>query len=236
MKKLQTFFKNEKNAKILDVGTGNGNFIKIIESLTKEFSEIIGIDLLDVSIEAAKKSFEDERINFFKMDALNMEFDDGTFDVVCLSNSLHHLKDIGAIFKEMERVLKPGGALVFCEMMSNNLDKKQKSHVLLHHYAAEIDRERGSFHDLTFTNNRILEIISKESTLSIVDAWDLTYPRKEENSDEEVEWLFETIDRLKERITDEKRKIYFEKEADKVKKYIKKHGFDSATQLMVVLR
>ena len=236
MKKLQNYLKQYPNSKILDVGTGNGNFIKIISSLYGDFSEIIGIDLLDVSVEGCKKSFEDDRINFFKMDALNMDFEDDLFDMVCLSNSLHHLEDINSTLKEMERVLKPGGALVFCEMMSNNLDKRQHSHLLMHHFAAEVDRERGSYHDLTFTNKRILQILTDESSLSIVDAWDLDYPRRETNSKEEIEWVFETIDRVKEGVSDVNRKEYFNKQADKIKKYIKKYGFDSATQLIVIIK
>ena len=236
MEKLKTLLNQKKGTKILDVGTGNGNFIKVIIALTNDFSEIIGIDLLDGSVEGCKKNFEDERINFFKMDAMNMEFDDGIFDFVCLSNSLHHLIDVNGILKEMERVLKPDGALVFCEMMSNNLNRRQKSHLLMHHYAAEIDRERGSYHGTTFTNTEILEIIAKESSLKIIDAWDLTYPRREDNSEEEIEWLFETIDRLKERAADSDKREYFDKEAEKVKKHINKYGFDSATQLIVVLK
>ena len=236
MNKLKAFLMQKSDAKILDVGTGNGNFIKIISSLTKEFSEIIGIDLIEGAIEGCKENFEDERINFFVMDAKKMEFDNDSFDLVCLSNSLHHLDDVKTIITEMERVLKPGGALVFCEMMSNNLDKRQKSHLLMHHYAAEVDRDRGRYHGITFTNKRILEILQEESILTIKDAWDLTYPRREENSEEEIEWLFETIDRVKEGIIDPKKKGYFEKEADKVKKHIKKYGFDSATQLIVILK
>lgn len=236
MNKLGTFLRESNTAKILDVGTGNGNFIRILNTVTNDFSEIIGIDLLEVSITACKEKFDDKRINFFKMDAANMEFDDDVFDLVCLSNSLHHLKDIYIIMKEMERVLKPGGALIFCEMMSNNLDKRQKSHLMMHHFAAEVDRERGSFHDLTFTNQKILKILKEESSLNIVDAWDLTYAEKEENSKEEIEWLFETIDRVKERVNESPRKKYYDKKADKIKKYINRNGFDSATQLIVVLK
>ena len=236
MKRLKVFLEQNKEAKILDVGTGNGNFIRIITTMMDDFSEIIGIDLLDGSIEGCKKNFEDERINFFKMDALNMDFEDNLFDIVCLSNSLHHFEDVKGILREMERVLKPGGALIFCEMMSNNLNKRQRSHLLIHHYAAEIDRERGSYHGETFTNKKILEILESKSLLSIKDAWDLTYPRENENTEEEIEWLFETIDRVKEGITDVKKKEYYEKQAVKIRKYIMKYGFDSATQLIVVLR
>lgn len=236
MEKLRALLNQKNNAKILDVGTGNGNFIRILTALNNQFSEIIGIDLIEVAIEVSKKNFEDDRINFFKMDALNMEFKDDTFDFVCLSNSLHHLEDIPSILKEMERVLKPDGALIFCEMMSNGLDKRQKSHLLMHHYAAEVDEARGRFHNRTFTNKKILEILKKDSSLKITGAWDLTYPKRDENSTKELEWLFETLDRLKESSSELDNKEYLNKEAEKVKKHIRKYGFDSATQLIVVLK
>ncbi len=236
VKKLKAVLEQKKFAKILDVGTGNGNFINIILNVCDDFSEIIGIDLLEGAIEGCRESYKDERINFFKMDAAKMDFKDDLFDFVCLSNSLHHLEDVGTILKEMERVLKPGGALIFCEMMSNSLSKRQRSHLLMHHFAAEIDRERGSYHGVTFTSKKILEILEKESSLSVVDAWDFAYLKRDENTDEEIEWLFETIDRVHEKVSDSDKKDYYDKQADKVKKHIKKHGFDSATQLIVVLR
>jgi len=236
MNKLTALFNEKDNSKILDIGTGNGNFITIITQLTDKFSEIIGIDLIDASIEGCKEHFKDERINFFNMDALSMEFKDDSFDFVCLSNSLHHLEDVKATLREMERVLKPGGALVFCEMVNNNLDKRQKSHLLLHHFAAEIDRDRGNFHDETFSSTQILKILKEKSSLSIKDAWDLGYPKKETNSKEEIEWLYKTLERIMESIKDSDNFEYFEKKALKIKTYIGKYGFDSATSLIVVLK
>ena len=146
MIKLGRFLKHFENPKILDVGTGNGNFIKMIMSITDYYEEIIGIDNLDIAISTATKNFTDERIKIVKMDALKMDFEDGYFDLVCLSNSLHHLADIPTMIKEMERVIKPGGYLLINEMMSDGLSARQKGHVKIHHFAAEIDRETGGTH------------------------------------------------------------------------------------------
>jgi len=236
MKKLGDFFNFKKDARILDVGTGNGNFIKMITSLTDDFKEIIGIDNLDKAIEASNKNFEDERIKFIKMDAFKMDFENDSFDIVCLSNSLHHLRDINGILKELARVLKPDGAILVNEMMNDGLTAKQKAHLQLHHFAAEIDRECGDTHNETFKAKEILGILERESELQIKDAWNLTYARPESNTAEEIEWLLKTIDRVMMKIEDKKRLQYYGKKADKIKKYIKKIGFDSATQLIVVLR
>ncbi len=235
MRKLGSLMKRFNNTRILDVGTGNGNFIRVLTALDKEFKSAVGIDLLDSSIKVCKSGFNDERITFMKMDALNMDFPDESFDIVSLSNSLHHLDDISATLKEMERVLAPGGVLVFCEMRSNNLSKKQKSHLDMHHFAAEIDRACGATHNDTFTDKVILNHLTNKSSLDIKDVWEFTVPNKEDITPKEIEWLFETIDRVQERVEDSKKREYFRKKADKIKNYIRKYGFDSATQLIVVL-
>lgn len=235
MRKLSNILGNFTNAKILDIGTGNGNFIKTITNLCNNFESITGIDIIDSSIESCKANFKDERINFINMDALNMDFEDSSFDIVTLSNSLHHFDDSKDILKEMERVLAPGGVLIICEMVSNNLNKRQRSHLLMHHFAAEIDRERGSTHNETFTDKEILNSLKKESNLSIKDAWELVTPSSTQISGKEIEWLFETIDRVQESIEGSERIEYYRKKADKIKKYIRKYGFDSATQIIVVL-
>jgi ubiquinone/menaquinone biosynthesis C-methylase UbiE len=43
-----------------------------------------------------------------------LPFDDESFDLVFGHAVLHHIPDLGRAFAEFERVLRPGGALVFC--------------------------------------------------------------------------------------------------------------------------
>ena len=235
MIKLSNLMKSFKDAKILDIGTGNGNFIKILGSLDDGYKSAIGIDVLDSAITSCKANFKDERITFMKMDVLDMDFEDESFDIVSLSNSLHHLEDISKTLKAMERVLVPGGVLIICEMMSNNLSKRQKSHLAMHHFAAEIDRERGSVHYETFTDKEILKHLTEKSDLDIKDVWEFVTPSTKDITMKESEWLFETIDRVQERIEGREKIEYYRKKADKIKKYIRKYGFDSATQIIVVL-
>ena len=150
MRKLKNIIVSLNSPRILDVGTGNGNFIRVLTSLEADFKSAVGIDVLNSSITSCEANFNDERISFVKMNALNMDFEDNSFDVVSLSNSLHHLLDIEDTLKEMERVLAPGGVIIICEMINNNLNKKQKSHLQLHHFAAEIDRGHMGYKILLF--------------------------------------------------------------------------------------
>lgn len=236
MEKFAKFLKDNQFKKILDVGTGAGNFINLLNQLYKNYDEIIGIDTNELSISHAKKQITDERVKFEIMDALDMEYEDDTFDLVCLSNSLHHLSDPLSIFKAMERVLKPGGVLIVSEMVSDNLDERQMSHLLLHHFAAKLDRARGETHNETMSHEEILESLKVNSNITLEDSWDVTYERRGENIEDEISWFMNTIDRLVKKVPENDDKKVTLKEADSVRDYIKKHGFDSATTLLVVLR
>jgi hypothetical protein len=69
-----------------------------------------------------------------------------------------------------------------------------------------------------------------------VDAWRLTYEHNPVNSDDEITWLKNAVDKMLERVKDPLRKAEFTEEADDIKAYLDRYGFDSATTLMVVMK
>jgi ubiquinone/menaquinone biosynthesis C-methylase UbiE len=236
MERLSELFNKRKNLKILDVGTGSGNFINLIKSLYSDYEEIVGIDSIEIAISTASKNFiEDDKVSFKLMNALEMTFPDGYFDVVCLSNSLHHLSDIKKSISEMERVLAKGGFILISEMINNDLDEKQISHLKLHHFAAEVDRLLGDVHNDTYSDKKIVKILEENSSLEIVDSWKLDYVRREDNTEEEIKWLMSTLDRIVKRVIDPMKKKDIKKKARDIKKYIKIYGFDSCTTMIVVI-
>ncbi len=60
-------------------------------------------------------------VHYSQMDATELKFTDGSFDVVFTSMFLHELsvKDIKAFFAEARRVLRPGGLLINMELPPN---------------------------------------------------------------------------------------------------------------------
>ncbi len=237
MERLAAFFVENKPKRILDVGTGAGNFIALIKQLYTDYEEIIGIDTMEYAITSASKNFqEDEKVHFEQMDALQMSFPDNSFDVVCLSNSLHHLYKLKLTLHEMIRVTKPGGYVVIGEMISNDLDERQHAHLLMHHFAAKIDRYLGDTHNDTYTDEEIITLLSENGNIPIEGSWSLEYERRQENSDEEIEWLKGTLDRVINRVTDPIKRKEFSDEADTIKSYIDQHGFDTATTVIVVMK
>ncbi|MCW3981740.1 MAG: class I SAM-dependent methyltransferase, partial [Candidatus Bathyarchaeota archaeon] len=97
-----------------------------------------------------------------KMKAESLEFDDNSFDTVCMAYSLHHLDTVDRVLAEMHRVLKPGGTIIIQEEFCDGKQTEaQKTNILQHAWDAQIDSLLGETHNPTFTKRRIEKAIRK---------------------------------------------------------------------------
>jgi len=99
-----------KASKVLEIGCGTGLFTKKVFDLSG--ADITAIDVSEDLLKIARETSGGGK--FILGDAMNMPFDDETFDVVFGSSILHHL-DFDASLREIHRVLKLGGRMVFAE-------------------------------------------------------------------------------------------------------------------------
>jgi len=109
---------NVTGKKVLEYGCGPGSQAF---SLAKAGADVTAIDISDVAIDQTKEEADRQgvEIECYVMDAENLTFEDNSFDRVCGSGILHHL-DLERCYKELSRVLKPGGAGIFFEPMGYN--------------------------------------------------------------------------------------------------------------------
>ena len=96
-----------KDKVILDVGCGTG---KISRYLNPWSDKIIGIDY---SFEMLSNTHGVDKGKFFNMDMNDIGFKDSSFDAATAMGSLEFLDNISSVFKEINRVLKPGGLFIF---------------------------------------------------------------------------------------------------------------------------
>ena len=120
--------------RVLDIATGAGGFVQFLLDGLRDHGEIVGIDANAERGEPFAAAFDGRPdVRFEQMDAHRLAFADGSFDTVCVSNSLHHFADPAPVLAEMLRVLRPGGHLVVNEMYRDGQSETQATHVLLHH-------------------------------------------------------------------------------------------------------
>jgi SAM-dependent methyltransferase len=142
--------------RVLDVGTGKGDLISTLAVLLDDFSSFTGVDLDQEKLDKAMDRLEGLPARLLVMDAGEMTFEDGSFDTVCISYSLHHLERPGDVLAEMVRVLRPGGTFILQEMYSDGEQSPaQVTDMLSHHWDSRIDTLLGKFHRETYTRDEI---------------------------------------------------------------------------------
>ena len=103
----------------LDFGCGNG--AAAINLATKYPLEIIGIDVdLDQIRLAQQASCHLTNIRFIPVDGTRLPFDDGEFDIVFTNKVTHHIPNWLEAVAEMARVVKPGGHLIYADLIAPN--------------------------------------------------------------------------------------------------------------------
>lgn len=94
--------------KVLDVGCGNGYFLKYV-SLTRDW-ELFGVDQSEKAIEVARSRVPEAQL--FTADVEKLPFRDNGFDIVFCMETLEHLSRPERAINEMKRVVRPGGKIV----------------------------------------------------------------------------------------------------------------------------
>lgn len=104
-------FAGARGLKVLEVGCGLGTDGAQFAEAGADYT---GVDLTDAAVELARKRFElfDLPGRFQPADAENLDFPDGSFDLVYSHGVLHHTPETGKAIREIHRVLRPGGRAV----------------------------------------------------------------------------------------------------------------------------
>lgn len=233
MEQLDAFFSGKSISKVLDIGTGAGDFVKILHSVFPVGTKITGIDPSVEALADAILNNEFPNVEFIRMEGEKLDFPDESFDVVCLSNAMHHLASTEQTFSEMKRVVKPGGWLLIAEIVSDGLNEAQENQKMYHHFKSYVDRKSGITHHETWTEAEILEMIKSDGIKPILTfpnnrmANPVTDPVKLEH------WtnLFAAnLAQLKGNPDYDEKAALFES----FKKRVEVHGFQLARQIVVV--
>ncbi len=173
--RIQVHFKGKsrENIRVLDVGTGPGFFAIILAELGYN---VTAVDYTEAMLDEARKNAGalTEKINFKRMNAEELAFSDGSFDVVVSRNLTWNLPHPDKAYSQWGRVLKKGGLIMnFDANWYRYLydSKAEEKHIS--------DRENvqasGAPDDTAGTDVAAMESIARKAPLSTENrpSWDL---------------------------------------------------------------
>ncbi len=246
--KIAEKLRSLSGGRVLDVATGDGDFIDTLMKVLKDYDSFVGIDNSEKKVKSAKKRFKGQPVEITNMNAEALEFENDSFDTVCISFSLHHLDKMNKVLAEMKRVLRTGGHFIIQEMFCDGEQTEaQKTDVLQHSWDAEIDSLHGVTHNKTLTRQKIKDILNNlrlkeieifESThyvkcLFCEDKFACEDPKSEKIIKQAIKEIDTALDRVR-KYPDLKTRTRLEEEGKKLKERVKRFGSAPASHLFFV--
>ena len=123
------FLNAAPDAKVLDCGCGGGaNMKRLLKKCPQGI--VKGIDYSPVSVEKSKKvnkaAVAEGRCDVLCASVAELPFEPEQFDAVTAFETVYFWPELPQCFREVYRVLKPGGIFLICNESNGDMDKDEK--------------------------------------------------------------------------------------------------------------
>lgn len=118
LQRLATLLQPHSDAHLLDLGCGAGHASFAAAAVVKS---VVSYDLSAQMLTVVSQAAADKKLMNIEVKqglAESLPFDDRSFDVVISRYSTHHWHDVGQALREVKRVLRPGGKVIFMDVVS----------------------------------------------------------------------------------------------------------------------
>ena len=113
----------DSESKVLDIGCGTGNNSLLFQKATH--AQVIGLDSsFGMLAEAQRKA---PQISFIHASADNIPVKQGSFDMLFMTEVVHHLPSMDDAMQEMSRVLRPQGRICIVTQSHKQIEERMTS-------------------------------------------------------------------------------------------------------------
>jgi len=99
-------------ANVIDIGCGDGALVSDLRRVLPD-ALIVGVDISDVEIDAARLKVDDKRVRFIQAHAAKLPIASDSIDAVVSHLALMLMPDVKEVLLEARRMLRQGGGLAF---------------------------------------------------------------------------------------------------------------------------
>ena len=215
----------------LDVGTRFGEFALRLRQAVPAGEKVIGLDCSEKTVTQAREKFPDAGVEFAVGEGAHLAYPDGSFALVAISNTLHHIEDYNKVLDEMYRVLKPGGYFVVNEMFSDNQNKAQQAHFAQHSFEAKLDMITGSDYQIpTWKKDEIVAICARLPLKDVRTVEFTEPPEMDKKLASKTPKLIERVEKLSDRPDYPELLV----EAKAIVAQVERDGIQRCTQLLYI--
>lgn len=143
---------------VLDACSGNGAFSKLLINYGVSYGSLYMVDKAMDCADLISSPLKAKNVKYIKCDISNTPFDDSYFDLIVMGNAIHHLADLPAAMREIHRVLKQNGAVVFVEETTKGCNSVYEQY---HQLIASMDSDNDEFHHLPYSVDHLKAELSK---------------------------------------------------------------------------
>jgi ubiquinone/menaquinone biosynthesis C-methylase UbiE len=220
---LKTRISNYDAGSLLDVAIGRGEFLKFALKSFNSWKSAAGIDIDRESLQIAIKEFTNTPVILIFGSALSMPFVDNYFDTITMSNTIHHIETLSALFSEISRVCKSNGLFIINEMLNENYSDLQETYMLYHRFNADVDNQLGCYHHEPYNMKELLTII-KSSGFQIIDYFVHTEITGDTMNTKEIEAMTERLKKKVELLRGSDFYYFYNNKANEVINRLNKSG------------
>jgi ubiquinone/menaquinone biosynthesis C-methylase UbiE len=156
---LRSYLENTCVGHLLDVATGEGDFLRFLLESVASFDSATGLEPNKERLAVAKNKLFSYKVDLVLGNVRKLPFEESYFDFVTVSNALHHFEQPVKAIQAMMRVLVSGGRLLINETICDELNAAQESYLDYHTLRADIDSAKGVYHRYTYTKQEIYELV-----------------------------------------------------------------------------
>lgn len=165
------FAKIKKGDTVVDLGSGAGNDCFIARAETGETGKVIGVDFTPAMIAKARENVAKlgyNNVEFVQGDIDNMPLPSNTADVIVSNCVLNLVPDKDAVFKEISRILKPGGHFSISDVvLVGELPESFQQDAEMYAGCVSGAIQKGTYLDLIKSNGFTNITIQKEKAINI---------------------------------------------------------------------